>query len=148
MLRKTGNRKEYERTLDNMYHCCRFCQHFSNGRCFNNTIKNVSNDVVEDMIYAVSENGVLDEALIETLDSVDRREFLTPILNLLRMYGLSDKRIKETEKSLVTELEHWLHNELKPELEDTIPDFYIGSLIKDSGVPINNPENYCCGEWC
>ena len=141
--------KRVDKEKDDWQKCCRYCHHYSNGKCFNK-----NNPIVfeEDSIavYKVAEDGYLDQCLEETLDSIKLSEF-KELEFLLRGYKLSEKRIKEFNSLFQECWEDFLQNTLKPELEENVSRCYINNLesrTSFNGLYIKDPENYCCKEWC
>ena len=134
---------------DSWLKCCRYCHHYSNGMCKN---KHTSVTCVEDnlAVYKVSEEGYLDETIEETLGSIKLEEF-RELEYLLRSYKLSEKRIKEFDDLFRKCWEEFSQNTLRPELEENVTRCYINNIEEKTsfeGFLIEDPENYCCKDWC
>lgn len=129
---------------EDMYHCCRWCHHYQNGKCYNNNIQIIDDSAV----FEVAESGRLDEVLEETLKS----EKLTPFKELeykLLEWNVSQKRIKEFNELFSSCYEEFaLH--LKESLDESVSRLYQTDLddITFDGLEISNPEEYYCKDWC
>lgn len=123
--------------------CCRWCRNFSNGEC-HAYAKDVGTDPLQ--LYKVVEEGHLDETLEETLMSAKLLEF-RPLLNKLREWKTSEKRVKEFSELFSECYQEWVQNEIKDMLSDSVDMCYINHASGNSLV-ISDPENYCCNRWC
>ena len=80
--------------MDAMYHTCRWCKHFKDGKCY---VGFASKDL-SDTVYNVSEEGELAGVIEETLNNGFPKELLEGIKDLLTGWKISKKRIKELEE--------------------------------------------------
>lgn len=132
---------------DKWQKCCRWCHHYQNGKCVNNNHVSAGEDL---SVYKVSEEGYLDQTLEETLGSVKLEEF-RELEYLLRDYKLSEKRIKEFDDLFRKCWENFRQNTLKTELEENVAKCYQ-NYIEDNTISddfyIEDPDNYCCKDWC
>lgn len=129
---------------EDMYHCCRWCHHYQNGKCYNNNMQIIDDSAV----FEVAESGRLDEVLEETIKS----EKLTPFKELeykLLEWNVSQKRIKEFNELFSSCYEEFaLH--LKESLDESVSRLYQTDLDDRTfdGIEISNPEEYYCKDWC
>ena len=131
---------------DDFMKCCRWCHQFqSDGKCYNRP-PITSGGSVE--VYSVSEEGYLSETIEEVLESASLKPFKELEYKMLE-WGISKKRIEEFNKLFKECYDNFSIN-LKEELDENITRCYVNHLSKSSniGVEINDPENYCCKEWC
>ena len=134
---------------DSWLKCCRYCHHYTNGKCMNTYTPLI---VEEDnlAVYKVSEEGYLDGCIEETLGSIKLEEF-RELEYLLRSFKLSEKRIKEFNDLFIKCWEEFSHDTLRPVLEENVTRCYVNHLedgTSSAGFIIKDPENYCCKDWC
>lgn len=130
--------------MDDMYHVCRWCRYYKNGKCFKGF---ASHDLDED-VYEVAESGELSEVIEETLNSSFPKDLIEGIKDILRGYKVSEKRIKEVEKFYNEKLPEVLDFDLKEKLDEAISILYQGSAERSAeikrGLTINDPEDFYC----
>lgn len=99
-------------------------------------------------VWKVAEEGHLSETLEEFFGSVKLEEF-RELEYKLREWKVSEKRIKEFKDLFKQCYDQWVLDH-KDELDNTIDRCYQNHLADevDDGVYINDPEEYCCKEWC
>lgn len=130
---------------DEWQKCCRYCHYYQNGKCY----KNIVSTEETAPVWKVAEEGHVSEVIEETLGSVK----LTPFRELeykLREWKISEKRIAEFNSLFKECYDQWVQ-EVKPELDVAIDKCYqnhINDHAFDSGVYIEDPERFCCKEWC
>lgn len=150
-LKKTGiNRKEQQQMVDDMYHCCRFCHHYVNGKCFNQNMMESFCDSPSS-VYKVAEEGRLSAVLEETFHSVKKNTVVEEIVTLLRDYKLSEKRVKEVKDSLVNSIDQWFDFEVKDKIDEEVSELYqdaVENMTEVDGVEIINPSEHYCKDWC
>ena len=132
------------RKSDDWQKCCKYCHYFKNGSCTNQ--EGIYLDE-EEPIYKVSEDGILDAVLVETLWNIKLKEF-EQLEILLRGYKLSEKRIKEFKALFRTCWENFIIQTLKPQLERDVSSCYENNYRGNCEVGIYNPEEYYCDKWC
>lgn len=134
---------------NDMYHRCRWCHYFSEGKCFNpNMMANYAE--APSNIYLVSEEGRLSGVLEETFHSIRKNTVTEEVVKLLRKYSLSEKRIKEVKDVLVQSIDQWFDFEVKDKLDDEIGYLYdnaVQTMPEVDGVEISNPEEHYCAEF-
>lgn len=127
--------------------CCRYCKHFSSGCCTNPDNITFGEDL---SVYKVAEDGHLALTLEETFGSVNIVKEFRELESLLREFNISDKRISKVSDCL----RHcWgeLREKLQAELDDKVSMCYANHITDDSSfgnVYIENPESFCCKDWC
>ncbi len=133
--------------MDAMYHTCRWCKHFKDGKCY---VGFASKDL-SDTVYNVSEEGELAGVIEETLNNGFPKELLEGIKDLLTGWKISKKRIKELEEYFADKLPEVLDFGLKEKLDENISVLYQdrieNRIIEDIGLKINDPESFYCCKW-
>lgn len=132
------------RKSDDWQKCCKYCHHFKNGSCTNQEGIYLDD---EEPIYSVSEEGVLEDVIVETLGSVKLKEF-EPLEMLLRDYRLSEKRINEFKTLFKDCWEKFVDQTLTNKLENSVSYCYENYYSGNYEFRISNPEEYCCDKWC
>lgn len=136
--------KRVDRTKDDWQKCCRWCHYYENGKCIKDNVS------IEDTapVWKVAEEGHLSETLEEFFGSVKLEEF-RELEYKLREWKVSEKRIKEFNDLFKQCYDQWVLDH-KDELDNTIDKCYQNHIADevDEGVYINDPEEYCCKEWC
>ena len=129
--------------LNDMYHTCRWCHYYQNGKCYNHVAEQDSLS-----IYQVSESGKLSEVIEETLESVKRTPF-KELEYMLQDWGVSQKRIKEFGEKFNKCFDEY-KLDLKEWLDEKVSECYQTELDgkEYSGLEILNPEEYYCKDWC
>ena len=150
-LKKTGiNKKEQQQMVDDMYHCCRFCHYYENGKCFNqNMMENFCDS--PSSVYKVAEEGRLSAVLEETFHSVKKNTVVEEIVTLLRDYKLSEKRVKEVKDTLENSIDQWFDFEVKDKIDEEVSELYqdaVETMTEVDGVEISNPSEHYCKDWC
>ena len=133
--------------MDAMYHTCRWCKHFKDGKCY---VGFASKDL-SDTVYNVSEEGELAGVIEETLNNGFPKELLEGIKDLLTGWKISKKRIKELEEYFADKLPEVLDFGLKEKLDENISVLYQdrieNRIIEDIGLKINDPESFYWCKW-
>ena len=132
------------RKSDDWQKCCKYCHYFKNGSCTNQEGIYLDD---EEPIYSVSEEGVLEDVIVETLGSVRLKEF-EPLEMLLRDYRLSEKRINEFKTLFKDCWEKFVDQTLTNKLENSVSYCYENYYSGNYEFRISNPEEYCCDKWC
>lgn len=130
--------------------CCRYCRHFDpkDSHCYN---KNIGISAGEDLsVYQVAEKGWLDEVLEESLGSIDIHEPFVDLETAFKSYGLSNKRVEILKKLVDT---GWteLKQILRERVGDDVAYLYQTRVTECDSYGklfIENPEDFCCKEWC
>lgn len=133
--------KRVRKNVIELKECCRWCHYFYDGKCYK---ENVSYE--DDKIYKVSEDGHLLDTIEEFFNEIKLDEF-KKLENKLREWKLSEKKIKEFNTLFRQCFDMWSFNH-KEELDDQITLCYHNNVTDEKGVLINNPEEYCCKDWC
>lgn len=133
--------------IDNSWqHCCRWCHHFSNGKCM---CPDIEGGEYVDVTY-ISENGYVAEVLKESIGSVDRKDF-KELEYLLREWKVSEKRIKEFKDTFEKCFEEW-QQEAVEQIDEDVTKCFNKHLEEDFnyevGVEILDPREHCCSRWC
>lgn len=128
--------------IDEMYHNCRGCLHFENGSC-NKLHEHIE---VEEkgglsQIYKLSEEGKIAEVIKEAYIPIK----FCQLKDLLRKYGLSNKRIAEAMSVLEAGLEYAKCAWAK-EIDLALVRF-LENEPTEHEYSINNPRNFCCKEF-
>lgn len=124
--------------------CCRWCHYYSLGVCYCKENKVDLND--DFSIYQVAEDGTLDECLGEVLESKNNEEF-RPVEMKLQELGISQKRIGII-TDVVKECIEDYKEAIRPLLDEKVSICYQNYEPKENeGVPISNPESFCCNNW-
>lgn len=132
--RKTVEKKDFE----DWQHCCKYCRNYENHCC---TLKQNG----ENNNYIVSENGLLDEALEESLNSVSSSYSFYDLEMLLLSFGLSKKKVSQFNDKLKECLEDYKMR-LKETLDEDISILY-NNHENTGNLYINEPESYVCSDW-
>lgn len=130
--------------FEDMYHTCRWCHYYQEGKCYNNQIQEIDNIAV----YSVSESGKLGAVIEETIESVKKTSF-KELEYLLSDWGVSQKRIKEFGEKF-KECFNDYNTDLKEWLDEKVSECYQTELDGRNfdGLEISNPEEYYCKDWC
>ena len=129
---------------DALYHNCAYCRYFCNGFC---TI-NVSRKNENSSMYKLCEDGVLHAALSAALDETDTQGMIDTMQNMLKRYGVSDKRIRE----FMYEFDEWM-GQYKLDSSERLCDsvmstFNIGpDIIEEDNMYISDPYNFYCSKF-
>jgi hypothetical protein len=125
--------------MDELYHNCRWCAHYDHGYCMNKNAFEFDGDIDLSSFW---EEGRLAEVLEESI-VVPKFESL---VNALRDYGISDKRIKtllELAKNAVEyQTEQW-----KERIESNIIIALNNYDFGTEGVKITDPIMFRCKEF-
>lgn len=137
--------KRVLKSNDDWQKCCRWCHYYQNGMCYNNNVS------VEETapVYKVAEEGYLSETIEEFFEGVKLTEF-HELEYQLREWKISEKRVEEFKKLFKECYDQWVLNH-KEELDEVIDRCYqnhMSEQLDSDGVYINDPENYCCKDWC
>lgn len=90
--------------LEDMYHTCRWCKYFSNGKCINDRAFG-GTEILSEAVYGIAEEGRLAGVLEETLGSVKASKLSNRLRDVLESYKLSGKRVNEVLDLVVENLE-------------------------------------------
>jgi len=134
--------------LEEMYHTCRWCHYFKEGKCWNRGM--FAGDCGSVDVFSISEEGYLSEVLNETVHGVKLEEF-RELEYKLRDWGVSEKRIKEFNSLFAECFDQWADMNLIPELDEKVSVCYQNRLYDDetfTGIEIANPEDNYCKDWC
>lgn len=146
---KLAQRPVTVQELENdMYHCCRWCRNFDKGKCYAHIVD--VQELGEEVLTPVLEDGNLSEALEETLHSLDFKESFDSLFDLLEEYGLSKKRMKEINKCFKDCMNSFLDFKVKGDVEETAHFVYVNAFeeqIPKEGVEISSPESFYCKEF-
>ena len=120
-----------------MYKCCRWCNNFSNGKCFSKAV--LSNTEIE--VAKLDEEGLIYESLKEsyTLDN----------LNLDKVYGvakelkISQIKAKQLIESIIEQLKD---NDLLWNLNDSICTTLENNVVP-TAVIVTNEHDFVCSEF-
>lgn len=136
-----------EHIENDIYHCCRWCHHFQNGKCFNKDVTVNYEDFSSDVMYKISEEGILSEVLNESFHSIRKSTVTEEVVKTLRGYNLSEKRIKEVYDKLVNSIDEWFDKEVKDRLDNDVSRLYNNVGCEIDGITIQNPEEFYCREF-
>lgn len=120
-----------------MYKCCRWCNNFSDGKCFSRAV--LSNTEIE--VAKLNEEGLIYESLKEsyTLDN----------LNLEKVYEVS-KELKisqpKAKKLIDCIIEQLKDNELLWKLNDSICTTLENNVVP-TAVIVTNEHDFVCSEF-
>ena len=127
------NREEYDKNLDSIYHCCKYCHHFSEGMCYKMRVYKEETFLEDDL---------LSERIGEALK--DNNHF-DSIVWTLREYGLSEEQVNTLKNHFDGLLERYKSEateRLMPILQG------LGGYGAElDGVEIVNAEEHCCDEY-
>lgn len=128
---------------------CRYCRYYECGKCYNKKIMSFISGAKPE-IYDVSESGRLSDTIRETAGSCDTKGMKKELIDLLKKWKVSSKRIEEFEHTFDEVLEQWLEFSLRDDLDEAISILYETSVDTDNtteGVEISNPSEYSCKEF-
>lgn len=127
--------------------CCRYCKHFSEGYCTNDGNITFGEDM---SVYKVAENGHLAVTLEHTFGGIDILDEFKELDVVLRDLKISGKNLESVHQTLT---ECWIDfkERMKKYLEESVSTCYNLHITDDSSfgkVYIENPEYFCCKDWC
>lgn len=128
---------------------CKYCRYYSCGKCYNKEVMSFISGAKPE-IYDVSESGRLSDTIRETAGSCDTKGMKKELIDLLKKWKVSSKRIEEFERTFDEVLEQWLEFSLRDDLDEAISMLYENSVDTDNtteGVEISNPSEYSCKEF-
>ena len=136
----------YDPFENDMYHCCRWCHYFKNGKCLKDSI--IDNEPEDLKVYEVIESGKLHEMLREVFSSLTKEDF-EEIEGLVRTWGVSQKKLRELKRTVKDSIEHFGDNpDVIDTLADEISELYVEELSNGKqfaeGIPIKDPEDFYC----
>lgn len=123
--------------LDEMYHNCRWCRFYSNGKCVKTP--KVFYTSVSDELYNLVESGKLSEAINEGLKLPKMRK----LMSLLDWYSISQKRQKEILKAVAEELEEFIPTMVES-IDGSVGDLIINTESKVEDLELKDPESFYC----
>ncbi len=128
---------------EDMYHCCRWCHWYKEGKCYCKEYS-AGGDSLD--VYEVSENGYLSETLEETLNNEKLiKEFMFDVESILDKWGVSQKRKKEFEEHFRQSWGSFADTSLKEVLDENVSVLYqtkMEECSQTSGVYVS--EDFCC----
>lgn len=121
-----------------MYKCCRWCNNFSDGKCFSKSV--LSNTEIE--ITKLDEEGLIYEALREayTVDSCLKLESVYEYAKELKISQIKAKKLIEYI------IEQIKDNEILWSLNDSICNTLENNIVPTS-VIISNEHEFVCSEF-
>lgn len=134
--------------LEDMYHTCRWCKYFSNGKCINDRAFG-GTEILSEAVYGIAEEGRLAGVLEETLGSVKASKLSNRLRDVLESYKLSGKRVNEVLDLVVENLEEFLGTDCKEALDSAVSRLYQNSTdnLGSGGVIIADPHSFYCKEF-
>lgn len=134
---------------DERFHCCKYCLYYKDGKCFNYNVISSTGGSLFMPVVEVAESGKLSGVLEETIHSCDTKEMISELINLLKSWKVSDKRIKEFEQTFNEVFDQWADFTLKDEIDNAVDRLYQNELENSEydGIEISNPDSYYCKEW-
>lgn len=144
--------KRINRNTYNLEHCCRWCRHYKEGKCWNKNIFFINGVVTN--VYSIFENGYLAEVLEEVLNN-ERivKSFLSKFDIILDNWKLSKKKKEEFKNFFIKQWSCFIDDCLINELCVNIDSCYQNHLISSEaeyeleGVEINYPREFGCQYW-
>lgn len=149
MLKARGKITPQVTSETDMYHCCRWCHYFNDGKCYANVATIDEDNYMSNPVYKVAEDGYLHDAVEEAVGSVDFSDF-KELEYLLRGWNISEKRVKEFKKKFEECTENYKRT-LIPEVEDSVDMCYqvnTDPVQWETGIVISEPEDFSCEKWC
>ncbi|MCC3870253.1 hypothetical protein [Terrisporobacter mayombei] len=121
-----------------MYKCCRWCNNFSDGKCFSKSV--LSNTEIE--ITKLDEEGLIYEALREayTVDSCLKLESVYEYAKELKISQIKAKKLIEYI------IEQIKDNEILWSLNDSICNTLENDIVP-SAVIVSNEHEFVCSEF-
>lgn len=136
---------------DDMYHACRWCHWFDNGKCCKGIVDIDRSLPVVPVVYDVSESGALSGTLEESLGSANRAEFKRRLREELLKLKPSQKKFKEFFQVFDECMEQFLDLDVKPLLDNDISMLYqnriegtVNATSASAEVVIKEPADFCC----
>lgn len=144
--------KRINRNTHDLEHCCRWCSHFKEGKCWNKKIFFINGVVTN--VYSISEQGYLAEALEEVLNN-ERivKTFLSKFDVILENLKVSKKKKDEFKNFFIEQWSCFMNDYLIAELDIGIDSCYQNHLTSSEaeyeleGVEINYPREFGCQYW-
>lgn len=130
---------------DELYHTCAWCRYFDNGSC----LVNISHTYELSSKYKLCEDGKLHAALSAALDETDTSRMIDTMQNMLKRYGVSDKRIRE----FMYEFDEWIGQyklDAAENLCDTVMDTFgidADEVQYSNVMQIENPYDFYCSKF-
>lgn len=137
--------------LEDMYHTCRWCKYYQDGKCVHEAFAGTQIDVAG--IYQVAEDGRLSGVIEETLNSVDTSKMESDLGSVLKSFNLSDKRIKGFFEAFGDCLVEFFDGVCKEALDEVVSRLYQSDAEQRSkeaeggGVEIADPHSFYCKEF-
>ena len=134
--------------LEDMYHTCRWCKWFSDGKCINDRAFG-GTEILSEAVYDIAEEGRLAGVLEETFGSVKASNLSNRLRDMLESYKLSGKRVSEVLELVAESLEEFLGTDCKEALDDAISRLYKNNTdnLGSGGVIIADPHSFYCKEF-
>lgn len=134
--------------LEDLYHTCRWCKWFSNGKCINDRAFG-GTEILSEAVYGIAEEGRFAGVLEETLGSVKASKLSNRLRDMLESYKLSGKRIDEVLELVSESLEEFLGTDCKEALDEAISRLYQNNTdnLGSGGVIISDPHSFYCKEF-
>lgn len=134
---------------DERFHCCRYCHYYRDGKCLNKQVISSTGNSVFLSVVDVAESGKLSGVLEEAIHSCDTKEITSELIDLLKSWKISDKRVREFEQTFKEVFDQWADFTLKPEIDESVDRLYQNEVTDGdySGIEISDPDTYYCKEW-
>ena len=143
--------KRVVKSDDNWQRCCRWCHYYQNGKCWNKDVAyNYQNGLD---VYSVAENGYSSQAIEEVLNSDHLRDqFMYSLMEVFDKWKISGKRKAEFMEHYKECWGEFADMTLKEKLDEAVSIVYQSRLdpyeLEFEGTYIDDPNEFCCKEWC
>jgi hypothetical protein len=124
--------------MDDMYHNCKWCRNYRNGRCIKSS--EVFESPVNKELYNMVESGKLSEAITE---GIKLPEKMSRLERLLAGYGISHKRQEEILQMVGAELEEYLPTMVEC-IDRSVGDLLINTEFNLEDLELTDPKGFCC----
>ncbi len=125
--------------LEELYHNCRYCRYFENGKCLHYGTFSSSIDI-EKLLYGLSEDGILNEAIIEGFSN----EKFSDLRANLGNSNLSKKKAKEIMGDFFDELDSVQRGTWSISIEEAVIHAIINSMPTEKSAEPDNPDEFYC----
>ncbi len=126
--------------LEEMYHNCRHCHWFENGKCLHGDTFSSSIDIKE-LLCGLSEDGILGDAIIEGFSD---EEFIGLKENL-ESSNLSKKKAKEIMDDFFIELDSVQRGTWSVSIEQAVIHAIINSAAaEEESAELDDPDDFYC----
>lgn len=126
--------------MENIYHSCKWCKFFDNGKCI------ISIEMFEinsnENLYELTENGILGDAIGE---AIKFPKFLK-LKRLLESYKISTKRQNEILKCVVSELDDFIPTMVES-IDDGVSTVIFNAWNKQEALKVKETDTFYCKYW-